>query len=36
MQDLLIHPTGESPSGVLVPVSGPIAVDTFGGRIHVD
>ncbi len=36
MQDLLTHPSGDSPSGALAPVCGPIAVDTFGGRIHVD
>ena len=34
MQDLLTHPAGDSPSGALESVSGPIAVDSFGGRIH--
>lgn len=32
MQELLSHPTGESQTGGLVPVCGPIAVDNFGGR----
>ena len=27
---------GESQNGALVPVSGLVAVDTFGGRIHVE
>lgn len=36
MQDLPTHPTGDAPIGTLAPVSGPIAVDTFAGRIHVD
>lgn len=36
MQELITHPKGEAQSGALVPVSVPVAVDTFGGRIHVD
>lgn len=36
MQELITHPKGESQSSALLTVSGPIAVDTFGGRIHVD
>lgn len=36
MNNLVIHPAGEGDKGVLVPVSEPIAVDTFGGRIHVE
>ena len=36
MQDLIVHPVGESKNGALVPISGPVAVDTFGGRIHVE
>jgi hypothetical protein len=36
MKDILVHPTGEAKSGALVPVSGPVAVDTFGGRVHVE
>jgi hypothetical protein len=36
MKDLIVHPKGESENGALVPVSGPVAVDTFGGRIHVE
>ena len=30
------HPKGESKNGALVPVSGPVALDTFAGRIHVE
>lgn len=36
MQELISHPKGETQSGALAPVSVPVAVDTFGGRIHVD
>ncbi len=36
MKDLLVHPKGEGENGELVPVSGPVAVDTFAGRIHVE
>ena len=36
MNQMIIHPQGESQNGALVPVSGPVAVDTFGGRIHVE
>lgn len=36
MQELITHPKGESQTVALVPVSGPVAVHTFGGRIHVD
>ncbi|MCQ8119481.1 hypothetical protein [Methylomonas rosea] len=36
MQELVTHPKGEAQSGALAPVSGPVPVDTFGGRIHVD
>lgn len=36
MQEMINHPNGEAPTGALVPTSGPVAVDTFGGRIHVD
>ena len=36
MKELIVHPEGESQNGPLVPVSGPVAVDTFGGRIHVE
>lgn len=35
MNDLATHPTGESQKGgELVPADGPVAVDTFGGRVH--
>ena len=30
------HPAGESETGALVPYAGPVAVDTFGGRVHVE
>ncbi|WP_196436539.1 transposase [Methylomonas sp. LL1] len=36
MQEMINHPNGEAHTGGLVPTSGPVAVDTFGGRIHVD
>ena len=36
MNDSLSHPTGEPKSMELVPVAGPVAVDTFGGRVHVE
>ena len=36
MNDLVVHPLGEGDNGALVPLSEPIAVDTFGGRIHVE
>lgn len=36
MQEPITHPTGESHGEALLPVSGPVAVDTFAGRIHVD
>lgn len=36
MQELITHPKGESQGGALLPISGAVAVDTFGGRIHVD
>jgi len=36
MNDLTTHPTGEpQKGGELVPAEGPVAVDTFGGRVHV-
>ncbi len=36
MIDSTCHPAGESESTALVPHAGPVAVDTFGGRIHVE
>ena len=36
MKDLLVHPTGEAKYGALVPAFGPVAVETFAGRIHVE
>ena len=36
MSDLVVHPLGGGDKGALVPVSEPIAVDTFGGHIHVE
>jgi hypothetical protein len=30
------HPTGESENTALVPYAGPVPVDTFGGRVHVE
>jgi len=36
MQELTIHPQGETEPTLLIPVSEPVTVETFGGRIHVD
>jgi len=36
MNQLTFHPTGEARSTALMVVPGPVAVDTFGGRIHVE
>ena len=30
------HPTGEREATAVVPILGPVAVDTFGGRVHVE
>ena len=35
MNDQSAHPAGERKSTALVPAPGPVAVDTFGGRVHV-
>jgi hypothetical protein len=31
-----VHPLGEASEGAVVAVLEPIAVETFGGRIHVE
>lgn len=36
MQDLMTHPLGDTQSKALIPVADPVAVETFGGRIHVE
>jgi hypothetical protein len=36
MDKSLFHPEGELKSTALVPVSGSVAVDIFGGRVHVE
>ena len=36
MNDQSDHPTGERKSTALAPVPGPVTVDTFGGRVHVE
>ncbi|MFZ1537185.1 MAG: hypothetical protein WAT23_07365 [Chromatiaceae bacterium] len=36
MNKLTFHPTGEARSTALTAVPGPVAVDTFGGRVHVE
>lgn len=36
MQELIAHPLGESNSGVLVATSGPVTVESFAGRVHVE
>ncbi|MGB5831460.1 MAG: hypothetical protein WBG92_05645 [Thiohalocapsa sp.] len=36
MQDLIVFPTGEAETEALVPFAGPVPVDTFAGRNHVE
>ncbi len=42
MNDLILHPAGETETTALAPFSGPgpgpgpVPVDTFGGRIYVE
>jgi hypothetical protein len=36
MNQLTIYPPGEAPSTALTALTGPVAVDTCGGRIHVE
>ena len=36
MNDLTVHPEGEGRKGVLEAVTEAVAVDTFGGRVHVE
>ena len=36
MQELIIHPAGETEPTRLNPVSESVTVETFDGRIHVD
>lgn len=36
MNDPIFHPAGETETRALVPFAGPVAVDTFGGRVHVE
>ena len=36
MKDIIAHPEDEPEKGALVPVRGPVAVDTFAGRVHVE
>jgi len=36
MDQCVIHPEGEREKGAIVAISEPVAVDTFGGRIHVE
>ncbi|MFZ1537888.1 MAG: hypothetical protein WAT23_10970 [Chromatiaceae bacterium] len=36
MNKLTFHPMGEARSTALTAVPGPVAVDTFGGRVHVE
>jgi len=36
MNNAMIHPQGEPEPTALVPVSGPVAVEPFGGRVHVE
>ena len=36
MNDLILHPMGECDTHTAMPIAGPVAVDTFGGRVHVE
>jgi hypothetical protein len=36
MKDIFVHPPGEATKRALAAISGPVAVDTFAGRIHVE
>jgi hypothetical protein len=36
MSNAIAHPQGEPETTALVPHAGPVAVDTFGGRVHVE
>jgi hypothetical protein len=36
MSNKTFHPQGEEKASPLIPASGPVPVDTFGGRIHVE
>jgi hypothetical protein len=36
MNDPIFHPAGETETGALVAFAGPVPVDTFGGRVHVE
>ena len=36
MSDQSCHPGGERKTTVLLPAPGPVAVDTFGGRVHIE
>ena len=36
MQEIMNHPLGETKMQALIPLADPVAVDTFGGRIHVE
>ena len=36
MRNPIPHPQGEPETTALVPHAGPVAVDTFGGRVHVE
>jgi hypothetical protein len=36
MNDPIVHPAGEAETRALVAFAGPVPVDTFGGRVHVE
>ena len=36
MIDQIFHPAGDAQNTALAPALGPVAVDTFGGRVHVE
>jgi hypothetical protein len=36
MNDLILHPMGECDTHTSMPIAGPVAVDPFGGRVHLE
>lgn len=36
MKELATHPQGDEKNQALAVFSGPVAVDTFGGRVHLE
>ena len=36
MNELVTHPQGDEKNQALAVIAGPVPVDTFGGRVHVE